>query len=84
MPVKLVKDLTPATLPVDNSYLVIVGDPVGGTAYQTAISNLPSGSNSLASLTDVTISSPADGMVLVYNSVTSKWEQQPALLGGTF
>jgi hypothetical protein len=84
MPVKLINQLSAYSLPVSASDLVIVADSGTGIAYKVLVSDLPAGSTSLASLTDVTITSPADGNVLVYNNSTSKWENEGTIFGGTF
>lgn len=84
MPVRLIKDLTAADLPITTDKLVIIGDPTTGTAFKTEISNLPTGVSTLASLTDVNISSPADGQLLQYQTVDNKWHNVSSIFGGTF
>lgn len=84
MPVKLVNQLSSYSLPVSASDLVIVADAGTGIAYKVLVSDLPAGATSLASLTDVDITSLADGNVLVYNSTTTKWENKTTIFGGTF
>ena len=84
MPVKLINQLSDYSLPVSASDFVVVADAGTGIAYKVLVSDLPAGSTSLASLTDVTITSPADGNVLVYNNSTSKWENKGTIFGGTF
>lgn len=84
MPVKLVTQLSSYSLPVSASDLVIVADASTGIAYKVLVSDLPAGATSLASLTDVDITSLADGNVLVYNNSTSKWENEGTIFGGTF
>ena len=38
------------------------------------LTNLPSGSATIASLTDTAVSSPSAGQLLIYNASTSKWD----------
>jgi hypothetical protein len=84
MPVKLINQLSAYSLPVSASDLVVVADASTGIAYKVLVSDLPAGSTSLEDLTDVDISSLADGNVLVYNSATTKWENKGTIFGGTF
>lgn len=46
------------------------------------LDNLTLGASDLNSLTDVTISAPANAQVLAYNSTTSQWENQTPSPGG--
>jgi hypothetical protein len=46
------------------------------------LDNLTLGASDLNSLTDVTISAPANAQVLAYNSTTSQWENQTPSSGG--
>lgn len=39
----------------------------------SGLTNLPSGSSTLASLTDTAVSGPSSGQLLIYNASTSKW-----------
>jgi hypothetical protein len=84
MPVKLINQLSSYSLPVATTDFVVVADASTGIAYKLLVSDLPAGSTSLEDLTDVDISSLADGNVLVYNSATSKWENESTIFGGTF
>jgi hypothetical protein len=84
MPVKLINQLSDYSLPVASTDFVVVAAAGTGIAYKVLVSDLPAGSTSLASLTDVTITSPVDGNVLVYNNSTSKWENKGTIFGGTF
>lgn len=43
-------------------------------AFNPVKVNVPSGSSTLSGLTDVDISNPTDGQVLVYNASSGKWE----------
>jgi hypothetical protein len=59
--------------------LLIASD---GSNYYTSRGMGGGGGGSLASLTDVLISSPANGQVLTYNTGASKWENAAAGGGG--
>ena len=40
----------------------------------SALTGLPSGSSTLSGLTDTNVSSPANGQLLIYDAVSSKWD----------
>lgn len=66
-----------ATLQVTGGVLgsgkVLTSDGSGNATWQTAAT----GSSSLATDTDVNLSSPADGQVLTFDGTSSKWENKP-------
>jgi hypothetical protein len=52
---------------------VLISDGSGNATWQT----MAGGSGSLASDSDVTITSPTDGQVLTYDGTAGKWENKP-------
>ena len=54
------------------------------TGDGSGLTGLPSGSSTLAGLTDTNVSSPANGQLLIYDAVSSKWDSASlASAGGT-
>jgi hypothetical protein len=53
-----------------------------GTSIENVGAGGSGGSSTLAGLTDVAISSPANGQLLVYNSATSKWDNNAGSVTG--
>jgi hypothetical protein len=56
--------------------------PAGGTGIVTVNATGGGGATTLDGLSDVTISAPANGQVLTYNSTTTQWENQTPGGGG--